>query len=74
MASKHARELLSCARAVCENATVERNGSGHYTVTLRGPLGVRKVYISSTPSDWRTMRNFKTKIKKMAAVVGCKGE
>lgn len=50
-------------------AIIEK-GRKHVKVLIEGPLGSRQVFTSASPSDHRTMMNFRTDARRIAREVG----
>lgn len=71
MASKHKRDLLKIAQAICPEATLELTRGDHLCVTIKGPKGQRKVFAGATPSCHRAIKNVKRLIANAAREVGC---
>lgn len=65
------RDLEKLAREFCGEVYVEAINNGHYRIALTGPKGTRTVFAPSTPSDWRSMKNMRSQIRRTAKELGC---
>lgn len=69
--SKRKREVLTLARGMCPDATVQTTRGTHLQINIFGPNGQRKVYCALTPSDHRDIKNVKRDLMQAARAVGC---
>lgn len=65
------RDLEKLALKFCDEVFVEVMNNGHYRIAMTGPKGTRTVFAPSTPSDWRSIKNVRSQIRRTAKKLGC---
>lgn len=68
--NRYLREITAMLTALGIIDAVVEKTSKHVKILITGPLGTRKVVTSSSPSDHRTMLNFKSDLRRVAREVG----
>lgn len=64
MVRKWAEEILAAARDVTDrDVSLAPSGCGHIRLRIETDNGTRTLFVASTPSDWRTLRNMQRDLR-----------
>ena len=61
--NKWSRELSETLDRMWPDWTIQRTGGNHLKIIIRHKGRHRVIFTSSTPSDWRVLRNFEAKVR-----------